>query len=154
VNTAGDEGSSLLYQFRIGRFSLVWNDSSGPLRERAPQVFDVMRGLPATDVQFNAVLGFNNPTNGARDPVDYINAIRPKVMYPNHHDFVAEYGAGDGFEQYMYREMARHEGLTEATELRWLRDPYDYLRPGLTTFDVGDPRWARDDSTRPKGTCR
>jgi hypothetical protein len=153
TNTEGDEGSSLLYQFRIGRFSLVWNDSSGPLRERAPQVFDVMRRLPATDVELGAVLGFNNPTNGVRDPVDYINAIRPKVMYPTHHDFVAEYGSGDDFEQYMYREMARHEGLTEATELRWLRDPYDYLRPGLTSFNVNDPRWANDDPSRPNGTC-
>lgn len=153
VNTDGDEGSSLLYQFRVGRFSLVWNDSSGPLRERAPNVFDVMRRLPATDVQFNAVLGFNNPTNGVRDPVDYINAIRPKVMFPTHHDFVAEYGSGDGFEQYMYREMARHEGLTAATELRWLRDPYDYLRPGLASFNANDPRWASDDPARPNGTC-
>ena len=153
VNTDGDEGSSLLYQFRVGRFSLVWNDSSGPLRERAPNVFDVMRKLPATDVQFNAVLGFNNPTNGVRDPVDYINAIRPKVMFPTHHDFVAEYGSGDDFERYMYREMARHEGLTAATELRWLRDPYDYLRPGLASFNVNDPRWASDDPARPNGTC-
>jgi hypothetical protein len=155
ANTAGDEGSSLLYQFRIGRFALVWNDSSGPLRERAPNVFDVMRKLPPTDVQVNAVIGFNNPTNGVRDPVDYLDAIRPKVMYPNHHDFVSEYGSGDDFEQYMYREMARHEGLTAATELRWMRDPYDYLRPSLMTFNVDDPRWAQDDGdpARPSGRC-
>ena len=142
LDSGGDEGSSLLYQFRVGRFSLVWNDSAGPLRERAPQVFDVLRGLPPTDVQLNAVLGFNSMTNGVRDPVDYIEAIRPKVMYPNHHDFVAEYGSGDDFEQYMRREMARRGGF--ATELRWLRDPYDYLRPGLLTFTVDDARWAQD----------
>ena len=153
ADTDGDEGSSLLYQFRVGRFSLVWNDSSGPLRERAPQVFDVMRRLPSTDVQFNAVLGFNNPTNGVRDPVDYIKAIRPKVMYPTHHDFVAEYGSGDEFERYMHREMARHEGLAQATELRWMRDPYDYLRPGVATFNVNDSRWAEDDPARPNGAC-
>jgi hypothetical protein len=155
VNIAGDEGSSLLYQFRVGRFALVWNDSSGPLRERAPGVFEVMRKLPATDVQFNAVLGFNNPTNGVRDPVDYIAAIRPKVMYPNHHDFVAEYGSGDQFEQFMQREMARHPGLADDVELRWLRDPDDYLRPGLATFNVSDARWAADDAdpARPNGRC-
>jgi hypothetical protein len=153
TDVEGDEGSSLLYQFRVGRFSLVWNDSSGPLRERAPQVFDVMRRLPSTDVHFNAVLGFNNPTNGVRDPVDYINAIRPKVMFPTHHDFVAEYGSGDRFEEYMRREMARHEGLSGAVELRWMRDPDDYVRPGLATFDVNDARWANDDPARPDGTC-
>jgi hypothetical protein len=155
ADVAGDEGSSLLYQFRVGRFALVWNDSSGPLRERAPNVFDVMRRMPPTDVHVNAVVGFNNPTNGVRDPVDYVEALRPKVMYPNHHDFVSEYGAGDDFEQYVRREMARHEGLAQGTELRWMRDPYDYLRPGLMTFDVDDARWAQDgaDPARPSGRC-
>ena len=147
TNTDGDEGSSLLYQFRIGRFALVWNDSSGPVRERAPQLPDVMRRLPPTDVQVNAVIGFNNPTNGVRDPVDYVVALRPKVMLPSHHDFVAEYGAGDDFEQYMVRELSRRPDAPP-TELRWMRDPYDYLRPALMNFRVNDARWTADGPAR------
>jgi hypothetical protein len=154
VNMDGDEGSSLLYQFRIGRFALVWNDSAGPLRERAPHVLDVMKRMPATDVQVNAVLGFNSPTNGVRDPVDYLVGLRPKLMFPNHHDFVAEYGAGDQYEHYMRREMSRRPEQLD-TEIRWMRDPYDYVRPALMTFDVRDARWSRDgsDPSRPDGSC-
>jgi hypothetical protein len=147
LDAAGDEGGVLLYQFRIGRFALVWNDSAGPVREKSPKVLEVMKRLPPTDVHFNAVLGFNNPTNGARDPVDYLESIRPKVMFPEHHDFVAEYGAGDQFETFMRREMAARGDLG-GVELRWLRDPYDYLRPALTTFDVNDARWAADGPAR------
>jgi hypothetical protein len=154
ANTSGEEGSSLLYQFRVGRFSLVWNDSAGPVREQAPQLMDVMRRMPATDVQVNAVLGFNSPTNGVRDPVDYLVGLRPKVMFPNHHDFVAEYGSGDRFEEYMHREMDRRPEKLD-TEIRWMRDPDDYIRPGLMTFNLADPRWAQDgaEPSRPDGTC-
>jgi hypothetical protein len=139
LDTAGDEGSSLLYQFRVGRFSLVWHDTVGPLRERAPQIFRLLRRLPATDVEFGSTLGFNDPTNGQRDPVDYMATLRPKVFYPVHHDFVAEYGASKNLEGVFRREMAKRRGLR--SEVRWLYDPFDYLRPQLATFDVEDPRF-------------
>ena len=32
--TSGDEGDSVLYQFRLGDLSLVWHDTAGPLRPR------------------------------------------------------------------------------------------------------------------------
>lgn len=137
----GDEGSSLLYQFRIGRFSLTWNDTVGPLREEAPDLFKVLKRLPPTDVHFGATMTPNGWTNGMRDPVDYIEALRAKVFYPIHHDFVAEYGMSKGVEGHLRREVARRKGLR--TEVRWLYDPYDYLRPALTTFDVKNARFAR-----------
>lgn len=140
LNPAGDEGGTLLYQFRVGSFSLVWHDSAGPLRERAPNLLGVLRELPPTDVQIGAVLGFNDPTNGLRDPVDYLAAIGPDLFFPIHHDFVAEYGMSKYMEGVMRREMARREGIE--SEVRWLYDPYDYLRPTLMTFDVDDARWA------------
>jgi hypothetical protein len=147
LDPSGDEGGTLLYRFGIGPFSLVWHDSSGPLRERAPQVFDVLRGLPPTDVHVGAVLGFNEPTNGVRDPVDYISALRPKVFVPNHHDFISEYGSGRAFQGAVRRELARRG--PHGTELRWIDDPHDYLRPGLMTYDVTAPRWV-DPSDQPR----
>jgi hypothetical protein len=132
--SSGDEGSSLLYQFRVGGLSLVWHDTAGPLRSRAPQVLDLLRALPPTDVEFGATLGFNDPTNGMRDPVDYFAAIGPRFFYPLHHDFVAEYGVSKNLEGVFRRESARRGSLPG--EVRWLYDPYDYLRPGLMTFDL------------------
>jgi hypothetical protein len=134
LDPAGDEGSSLLYQFRLGDFSLVWHDSAGPLRSQAPHVLDRLRALPPTDVQVGATLGFNDPTNGMRDPVDYFMALRPRFFYPVHHDFVAEYGISKNLEGVFRREAARRGELPG--EVRWLYDPYDYLRPGLVTFDL------------------
>jgi hypothetical protein len=148
LDPAGDENGTLLYRFEVRGFSLVWHDSSGPLRERAPHVFDVLRALPATDVQVGAVLGFNEPTNGVRDPVDYVATLRPKLFLPNHHDFVSEYGAGRSFEGAVRRELARRGPV--ATEIRWMSDPFDYLRPELATFDVASPRWADGAAPAPE----
>lgn len=140
LSPSGDEGGTMLYRFQIGEFSLVWHDSAGPLREQAPQLFDVLRSLPPTDVQVGAVLGFNEPTNGVRDPVDYIATLKPKIFVPIHHDFVSEYGSGRNFEGAIERELAKRGPVV--TELRWISDPFDYLRPEVMTYDIGSPRWA------------
>lgn len=140
LDPSGDEGGTLLYRFQVGDFSFVWHDSAGPLREQGPQLFDVLRSLRPADVQIGAVLGFNEPTNGLRDPVDYLVSLAPKVFFPIHQDFVAEYGASKSMEGVMRREIARRGGVP--SEVRWLYDPYDYVRPELMSFDVADPRWS------------
>lgn len=139
--SGGDEGATLLYQFRVRRFSLTWHDSVGPLREEGPQVFDALDALPPTDVELGSTLGFNDPTNGQRDPVDYMVHLRPAVFFPLHHDFIAEYGVSKSLEGVFRRELAKREPVP--TEVRWLYDPQDYIRPSLMTFDVQDDVVAR-----------
>lgn len=141
LSPEGDEGGTLLYQFRIGAFALTWHDSAGPLRERGPKLFGLLRALPRTDVQVGAALGFNDPTNGMRDIVDYVVTLRPKVFQPVHHDFVAEYGASKGLEGVFRRELAKRADRP-AVDVRWTYDPHDYLRPDVFTFDPADPAWA------------
>ena len=131
---------------------VVLNDD----KERAPQVFDVMRRLPPTDVEAGAILWFNLFTNSVRDPVMYIDAVEPKIFVPLHHDFrfVTPESSGDDWKAAMEREMVV---LPESKrpELRWLYDPFDYLRPGLLTFDIKAPYWATGGSSaRPSGTCK
>ncbi len=138
--TSGDEGSSVLYQFKVGQFTLTWHDTVGPLRERAPALLGVLRRLPRTDVELGSTLGFNDPTNGQRDSVDYVTALRPRFFYPMHHDFIAEYGVSKGLEGVFRRELAKRPPVP--TETRWLYDPQDYLRPKLMTFDVEAARFA------------
>ena len=138
--TSGDEGSSVLYQFKVGQFTLTWHDTVGPLRERAPALLGLLRRLPRTDVELGSTLGFNDPTNGQRDPVDYVTAMRPQFFYPMHHDFIAEYGVSKGLEGVFRRELAKRAPVP--TEIRWLYDPQDYLRPKLMTFDVEAARFA------------
>ena len=138
--TSGDEGSSVLYQFKVGHFTLTWHDTVGPLRERAPALLSLLRRLPRTDVELGSTLGFNDPTNGQRDPVDYVTAMKPQFFYPMHHDFIAEYGVSKGLEGVFRRELAKRAPIP--TEVRWLYDPQDYLRPKLMTFDVEAARFA------------
>lgn len=135
----GDEGGTVLYQLRTGDFTLTYHDSSGPLKERAPEVLEVLRDLPATDVQVGAILGFNQPTNGLRDPAMYVEAVDPEVFVPNHHDFVTEYGSADDFEPVLRREL---DARGVDAEVRFLYDPYDYVRPNLLSFEVDADRWA------------
>lgn len=141
----GDEGGTVLYQIRIGHFTLTMHDSSGPLKEVAPKVFDVFRRLPKTDVQVGALVSFNNVTNGLRDPAMYIDAFNPKVFVPNHHDFVGgEYGGADDFEPKLERELKAYKARPE---IRFLYDPFDYVRPGILRFDVEAPRWVDAGAT-------
>jgi hypothetical protein len=54
----------------------------------------------------------------------------------------------------MERELSTLSA-SKRPELRWLYDPYDYVRPGLLTFDIRAPVWAGGSSpTRPAGTCK
>ncbi|WP_280501221.1 MBL fold metallo-hydrolase [Nocardia farcinica] len=129
------EGGSLLYQFRVGGFTLTWNDSAGPLTEAAPQVYDVLRALPASDVHVGAIQGFNQPLNGLRDVRQYIEATRPGVFVPSHHDnwlpgFTAR---GETYRATLEGELERLPA-DQRPELRFLSDPGDYIRPEALTF--------------------
>lgn len=136
------EGDTILWQFRVGDFSLTWNDSAGPLVERAPGVFDVLRGLPATDVQVGAIMGFNQITNGMRDPRMYIEAIAPKIYVPSHHDNWAPglSTRGERYKPIIEEELLRIPAARRPI-LRFIQDPYDYVRPEVLTFDIDAPFW-------------
>lgn len=140
---ADAENGTLLYQFRVGDFALTWHDSSGPLKERAPDVFDVMSALPPTDVQMGAIMGFNQITNGLRDPRMYVETLAPKIFVPTHHDNWAPGITSRGEE---YRPIVEEELSRIPPErrpiLRFIGDPQDYVRPEVLTFDVNAPFWA------------
>lgn len=140
---ADAEGGTVLYQFRVGSFSLVWHDSSGPLSDDAPGVFDVLSALPETDVQIGAIMGFNQITNGLRDPRMYVEALGPKVFVPSHHDNWAPpvSTSAERYRPAVEEELAKiPEGRRPA--LLFLTDPHDYMSPDRLTFDIADPRWA------------
>ncbi|WP_330182418.1 MBL fold metallo-hydrolase [Nocardia sp. NBC_01503] len=127
------EGGVLLYQFRTDTFTLTWHDSSGPLSDKAPRVVEVLRTLPESDVHVGAVQGYNQFTNGLRDPRTYIEALRPKVFVPNHHDnwLPLITARGEAFRAPMEAELSR---MTTVPELRMLLDPTDYIVPGRLSF--------------------
>ncbi|WP_280242162.1 MBL fold metallo-hydrolase [Nocardia abscessus] len=131
------EGGVLLYQFRVPGFCLVWHDSTGPLTERAPHVFDVLAALPATDVQIGAVQGYNQISNGLRDPRTYIQALAPAVFVPSHHDnwLPGLTASAPNYDPPLRAELDKI-ATARRPELRALHDPADYVRPQRLTFPV------------------
>lgn len=129
------EGGNLLYQFQIGDFVLTWHDTTGPLRSDAPGVLTALRALRASSVQVGSIQGYNQYTNGLRDPLDYIEALRPRIFVPSHHDnWLAPISAPAV--EYGPPLRAALAGLPKPPELRLLADPADYLRPDALTFEI------------------
>ncbi len=140
------EGDSLLWQFRVGDFSLTWHDSSGPLKENHPEILELLADrerFPATDVQLGAIMGFNQITNGMRDPRMYVEAIGPTLFIPQHHDNWAPgiTTRGENYEPIVTEEFATMDEASRPL-VRWISDPQDYVRPEVLTFDPGAPIWS------------
>ncbi|RMI35372.1 MBL fold metallo-hydrolase [Nocardia stercoris] len=128
-------GGTLLYQFRVGNFTLTWHDSSGPLLDNAPQVLDTLRALPRTDLHLGAIQGYNQYRNGLRDPRTYIEALRPKVFAPCHHDNWLPLITTDAraYHEPLLAELNRIPPAGRP-QLAWLADRADYLAPARLTF--------------------
>jgi hypothetical protein len=137
-----DEGGCVLYQFRVGDFALTWNDTVGPLPEEGPEVIDALGALPRTDVHLCAIQGFGQLTNGMRDPRLYVEALRPRLLVPTHHDdwLAGITTRGENYEEPLAAELRtlpeRHRPV-----VRFLYDPVDYVRPEILTFDPSAPAW-------------
>ena len=129
------EGGSVLYRFQVGRFSLVWHDTSGPLSDDAPGALDVLRGLRPVDVEVGAIQGFNQIGNGLRDPRHYIEALAPRTFVPAHHDDWA-FGITTNGEAYREPLATELERMPERDRprVRFIVDPRDYVRPKALTF--------------------
>ena len=140
------EAGTVLYRFRVGDFSLVWNDSAGPLIDNAPGALDRLRELRPVDVHIGAIQGFNQFTNGMRDARTYIEAIGAPLFVPGHHD---DWAAGITTKGENYRapldEELQRIPAERRPQVRFITDPVDYVRPAALTFDVElpEPRLTR-----------
>jgi hypothetical protein len=130
-----DEGGAVLYRFQIGETSFVWHDSAGPLADEAPQLLDVLRGMRPVDLQIGAIQGFNQLSDGMRDPRNYIEALSPATFVPSHHDDWAAgiTTKGANYEAPLAAELEKMPA-EERPDVRFIRDPEDYVNPSRLTF--------------------
>lgn len=135
-------GGNVLYQFRVGNFALTWHDTTGKIKEDAPQVVEALRSLPPTDVHFGAILAFGQVTNCFRSLGTYIDALSPKVFAATHHDnFTYFLGASaKDLEPWVREELARIP-KKDRPKLLYTYDPSDYLNPKPFTFDPRAKSW-------------
>ncbi len=124
-----EAGPSVLYQVRAGGVSITWHDTTGPLPERAPAVLETLAGLPPTDVQVPALMGFNQLSNGFRDVRRYVEAVAPRELVPCHHDHWLPplTAPGDRYAAPLEAELDEVTGRRPL--VRFLADPADYVTP-------------------------
>jgi hypothetical protein len=136
------QGGTWAYHLRVGDFSLLWHDSAGPINPGNPYAAEVQAALdsfPAcVDVQVGAIVGFNQPLNGLRDPRLYVEHSHPKVFLPSHHDAWAPV-IGGGAPAYESQWRAEIATLEHPPEIDYLTDPQDYMVP--RSYPVSDERW-------------
>jgi len=143
---AGDGGPiPLMYQFTVAGsdFTFTWHDTAGPIRNSAPQLQPILSSLPKTDVELGAGVSIGETVTGVRDITEYIARLQPKVFYMTHTD---NFNPAASF--YYLQAIQREFNISDPArpnvikpEIRGFHDPYDYLRPGLATFDWKDDYW-------------
>jgi hypothetical protein len=107
----------------------------------------IMESLRPTDVEIGSVVSLGFGINGERDIVTYNGHIAPKVFIPNHVTAVAaESSSLEWKVGYLKVQDAMGVPASERSELLWLVDPNDYLRP--LVFDPKDARWRKPGGDR------
>ncbi len=131
------EGGTLLYVFRIGGKTIVWNDSVGAVSHdpAGPAVLSALRRLGPVDLHVGAIQGFNEITNGLSDALHYIEAVGARIFVPSHHD--------DWFPVLATPAVSREGAFFRAVRsldhpplIRYLRDPADYLNPAPASLTL------------------
>lgn len=143
LQTLDDEqGGTWAYHVQLGDFTLLWHDSTGPITDREPGGPEVRAALDSfpgcVDVQVGAIVGFDQPISGMRDPRLYVEHAHPRVFLPTHHDAWAPVigGGASSYEAAWRAEIAK---LEHPPLMDYLHDPVDYMKPRV--YDITDAIW-------------
>jgi L-ascorbate metabolism protein UlaG (beta-lactamase superfamily) len=134
IQAADSEAGTLAYLFTIGDLSLLWHDSSGPLaypgEDGAAEIRAALRSLGKVDVEVGAILEYHQVTNGLKDVRAYVEAARPKVFVPTHHDNFLPPVTAEG--RAYYRALVAELGRIPSRRrpyLCFITDPESYRAP-------------------------
>jgi hypothetical protein len=117
---------SIAWQFRVGDFAVLWQDTAGPIRDTA--VPAALASLPPTAVRLGSIA-----VSGRSVMTDHLDAVRPKLFVPLHGDPCFFKLKADIVEQLDTLPAERRPMLW------FVSDPGDYLRP--ISFDPAAPIW-------------
>ena len=119
---------ALAWQFRIGNFALIWQDTAGPFREDRAAVAEAFASLPPTDVRLASVV-----VSGRNVLNEHNEVLRPKLFIPLHGDPCF----------FLLRQQVEEQLATipedSRPEMWFISDPGDYLRP--ISFDPSAKAW-------------
>ena len=99
------------------------------------------------DVELGAIQGFNQITNGMRDPRQYIEALAPQALRAQPTTTTGSWASprrASAYREPFFTELGRMPA-EQRPDVRFISDPADYIRPEALTFplDLGRPRLAR-----------
>ena len=138
-----EQGGTWAYHFQLKNFTLLWHDSTGPIVESDADGAAVQLALDSfpgcVDVQLGAIVGFDQPVSGLRDPRLYVEHAHPRVFLPNHHDAWAPV-VGGGAAAYKAQWQSEMDSLENPPLVDYLSDPVDYMVARV--YDINDPIWA------------
>ena len=144
---------SMLYQFTVGDFSLVWHDTNGPIKAFQPQLIPMLANLPKADVELGSLVSIGETTNGTYDIALYLQLVKPKIFYGGHADNF-NIGASPYYHRALRAQLTAFGVADEdRPEIQGWDDPYDYLSPGLATFNWKDKRWREVPSGKVASKC-
>lgn len=139
VMATNEDGEvSVLYQFRLGDFVLTWNNTNGP-NTPGDATLTAMSQLPQTDVELGSILGFNVFANGFLDARNIAEALRTRLLVPNHHDFIGPY-EGRSYEMSLRMEFDKTPA-DKRPGIAFVSDPVDYLNAARLTWNPQAAVW-------------
>ena len=144
---------SMLYQFTIGNFSLVYHDTNGPIKAFQPQLIPMLAALPKADVELGSLVSIGETVNGTYDIALYLQLVKPKIFYGGHADNF-NIGASPYYHRALRAQLTAF-GVPDdqRPEIAGWDDPYDYLTPGLATFNWKDKRWSEVPAGKTASRC-
>ncbi len=132
------QGGTWMYHLTAGAFTLLIGDSAGPIWDSA-DVRGALDSFPGcVDVMANAILGFDQPVSGLRDPRLYVEHAHPRVFVPSHADAWAPVLSA-GQDRYVDEWSTQMAELDHRPQVDFLIDPEDYLAE--RAYRVADRRW-------------
>jgi hypothetical protein len=143
----------MLYQFTIGDFSFVYHDTNGPIKAFQPQLIPMLANLPKADVELGSLVSIGETVNGTYDIALYLQLVKPKIFFGGHADNF-NIGASPYYHRALRAQLTAF-GVADQDrpEIQGWDDPYDYLTPGLATFNWKDKRWREVPSGKVASHC-
>ena len=128
------DGGVILYQFRVGRLNITFNDSQGAL-DYHPEVVKALKSLPPTDIEIGSIAAnVQHNSNCLHDVRRYWEVLHPKVFVPIHHDAQDPSQEPAAYwKPFLAEELGRMPAASRPC-IDMIEDPENYLDPGALTF--------------------
>ena len=119
-----------------------------------PQFISLIGSLPKADVEFGSLVSTGETINGVRDIAMYIQLVKPRIFYGGHSDNFNIAVLSTYYHRALQRQLDIF-WIPEAAQpvVGGMHDPYDYVRPGLATFEWKDKRWTEVPAGKTADKC-